>query len=204
MKQIETVVFDLGGVLIDWNPEYLYKKIFSDEKEMSYFLANICTPDWNEQQDGGRSLSEATETLVAAHPHYESAIRAFYGRWHEMLNGPIKETVEILRELKQNTSLKLYALTNWSAETFPIAYQQYDFLHWFENIIVSGRERTRKPFPEIFQLLCDRLQVTPESSIFIDDNLRNVKAANSFGFQSIHFISAEQLGKTLEEKGLLS
>ncbi len=202
MEQIKTVVFDLGGVLIDWNPEYLYQKIFPDKMEMRYFLDNICTSEWNEQQDAGRPLREATETLVEAHPQYETAIRAYYGRWHEMLNGPIEKTVDILRRLKKEKHLNIYALTNWSAETFPIAYQQYDFLHWFEGIIVSGREYIRKPFPEIFQLLCDRFQVKPEESLFIDDNLRNVKAAAHFGFKTIHFTAPEQLSEVLKKTGL--
>lgn len=204
MKQIKTVIFDLGGVLIDWNPEYLYHKIFPDEEERKYFLQNVCTPEWNEEQDGGRPLKEATEALVKTHPQYETAIRAYYGRWHEMLNGPIEKTVDLLRQLKKKKHLKVYALTNWSAETFPIAYHQYDFLQWFEDIIVSGREHVRKPFPEIFQLLCDRFQINPEESLFIDDNLRNVKAAAHFGFQTIHFTTPEQLSEALKTNGLLS
>lgn len=203
MTKIKAIVFDLGGVLIDWNPEYLYRQIFQDKKEMDYFLSEICTPEWNEEQDGGRSLSDATEMLVKAHPRYESEIRAYYGRWHEMLNGPIEETLHILKTLKEKTNLGLFALTNWSAETFPIACQQYDFFHWFDGIIVSGQEHIRKPFPEIFQLLCERFNLTPESSLFIDDNLRNIKAAKTLGFQTVHFTSPEQLRAALEKKGIV-
>jgi len=204
MSQTNTVVFDLGGVLIDWNPEYLYRKIFSDKEEMSHFLTHICTPEWNEEQDGGRPLKDATEILVRENPHYESEIRSYYGRWAEMLNGPIEDSVELLKKLKQGEKVRLLALTNWSAETFPIAYQQYDFLHWFEDIIVSGREKIRKPFPEIFQLLCNRFQVSPEKSLFIDDNIRNVHAATREGFQAIHFATPAQLATQLRQQGLLS
>jgi len=125
--KIETLVFDLGGVLIDWNPEYLYNKLIPDEEERRWFLSTICTLDWNEQQDAGRSLQEGTEHLVKHFPGHEKAIRAYYGRWKEMLGGPIHETVEIFRELKTQGRLKLYALTNGSAETFPVALELYDF-----------------------------------------------------------------------------
>src|SRR6185437_14375663 len=128
--KIDTLVFDLGGVLIDWNPEYLYNKIFPNDEERRWFLSTVCTADWNEQQDEGRSLREGTELLVRKFPEHEASIRAYYGRWQEMLGGPIHETVEIFRQLKYHTNLKLYALTNWSAETFPVALELYDFLHW--------------------------------------------------------------------------
>ena len=138
MKKIDTIVFDLGGVLIDWNPDYVYKHIFPNETERKWFYDNICTPDWNEEQDAGRSLGEGTEHLVKKFPEHETSIRAYYGRWKEMLGGPIHETVEIFRQLKFHTDLKLYALTNWSAETFPVALELYDFLHWFDGRLVSG------------------------------------------------------------------
>src|SRR5687768_4547052 len=129
MKQegsINTIIFDLGGVLIDWNPRYVYRTIFKTEEEIEWFFENICTNDWNEEQDAGRLLSEATEELVTKHPRWENEIRAYYGRWEEMLGGPINETVEIFRKLKQNKELKFYALTNWSAETFPVALERYE------------------------------------------------------------------------------
>jgi len=177
---INTLVFDLGGVLVDWNPEYLYNKIIPDEKERRWFLSTVCTGDWNEQQDEGRSLQEGTEHLVRQYPEHEAAIRAYYGRWKEMLGGPIHETVEIFRELKFHTSLKLYALTNWSAETFPVALELYDFLHWFDGRLVSGEEKIRKPFPEIYRLLIDRFSIDPTKAIYVDDNIRNVFSRNPF------------------------
>ena len=140
--KVNTIIFDLGGVLIDWNPDYVYRTIFSDEEKMRWFYKNICTPDWNEEQDAGRSLKEATEELVTRFPDHEENIGAYYGRWEEMLGGPIQGTVEILRHLKYNTNCKLYALTNWSHETFTVALNRYDFLHWFDGRIVSGEEKT--------------------------------------------------------------
>lgn len=200
---IDTLVFDLGGVLIDWNPEYLYSSIFPDEKERKWFLSNICTPDWNDEQDAGRSLQEGTEHLVKKFPAYEPSIRAFYGRWKEMLGGPIQETVEIFRQLKFNTPLKLYALTNWSAETFPVALELYEFLHWFDGRLVSGEEKIRKPHPAIYQLLIDRFGIEPARAIYVDDNLRNVIAARELGFHGIHFQSPAQFKEELVSLGVL-
>lgn len=196
-QKIEAVVFDLGGVLIDWKPEYLYRKIFDDEKEMNDFLSQVCTSEWNEQHDAGKPLQEGTEELVKQFPHYEKEIRAYYGRWEEMLGGQMAETLEILYKLRQRDHLKLYALTNWSAETYPIAERKYEFLQWFDGIIVSGKEKTRKPFPDIFQLLLKRFHLSASSTLFIDDNLRNVKAAAGEGFQTIHFTTAKELEKEL-------
>src|SRR5690242_10888629 len=134
-SSIDTIVFDLGGVLVDWNPKYLYSQIFSEEKEMVDFLENICTSDWNEEQDAGRSLEEATQFLVAKYPKYIDQIQAYYGRWEEMLKGDIPGTVEILKKLKDSSKYRLYALTNWSIETFPIALNRFPFLQWFEGIV---------------------------------------------------------------------
>jgi 2-haloacid dehalogenase len=200
---IDTLVFDLGGVLIDWNPEYLYNKIIPDEQERKWFLSTICTPDWNEEQDAGRSLQEATDYLVRKFPGHEKSIRAYYDRWKEMLGGPIHETVEIFRELKNRGKLKLYALTNWSAETFPVALELYDFLHWFDGRLVSGEEKVRKPFPEIYQLLIDRFQIDPKHAIYVDDNIRNVVPARDLGFIGIHFRTPELFREELKKLGVL-
>ncbi len=200
---INTIIFDLGGVLIDWNPNYVFDQIFDSEERKRYFFENICTSDWNEQQDAGRSLQEGTEMLVAQHPEWEHEIRAYYGRWREMLGGPIQDTVDILKQIKEADSHRLYALTNWSAETFPIAQELYDFLNWFEGIVVSGVEKTRKPFAGFYQILLDRYQVDPAKAIFIDDNFRNVKAASSLGIHGIHFQSPTQLKKELKDSNIL-
>ena len=200
---INTIIFDLGGVLIDWNPKYLYRKIFSSEEEITHFLEQICTPEWNEEQDGGRSIADGTEWLVQKHPDHEQQIRAFYDRWTEMLGDPLSGTVDIFRQLRESGKHRIYALTNWSAETFPIARERYDFLNWFDGIVVSGEERMRKPFPEFYQLLLDRYKAKAEECIFIDDNYRNVAAAEAVGISGIHFTSAEQLRTELENSGLI-
>ena len=202
MATIDTVVFDLGGVLIDWNPEYLYKQIIPDEAERRWFLSNITTPDWNEEQDAGRSLEEGTELLVRQYPEHERSIRVFYDRWKEMLGGPIHETVEIFRHLKEESKVRLYALTNWSAETFPIALELYEFLHWFDGRLVSGAENIRKPSPEIYTLLIERFGIDPTKAVYVDDNLRNVIPARELGFYGIHFQSPAQFQQELAMLGV--
>jgi 2-haloacid dehalogenase len=181
----------------------MYRTIFTNEQEMKDFLANICTSDWNEEQDAGRSLQEGTDILVAQFPEHEANIRAFYSRWEEMLGEPFHGTVEIFKKLKASNKYKIYALTNWSAETFPVALQRFDFLNWFDGIVVSGAEKMRKPALEFYQLLLDRYQVNPQEALFIDDNYRNVLAAEKAGIKTIHFTSAEQLAKELEERRVL-
>jgi 2-haloacid dehalogenase len=197
MQHIETIIFDLGGVLIDWNPEYVYRDMIPDPERRKYFFEHICTHEWNIEQDAGRSLEAGTNLLLAQHPEWETEIRAFYGRWEDMLGGPIDDTVELLRELRDRGEHRLLALTNWSAETFPVALDRYDFLHWFEGIVVSGTEKTRKPFADIYQILLDRYQVAPEGAVFIDDSMKNVEGAEAAGIRGIHFTNAQSLRLTL-------
>jgi 2-haloacid dehalogenase len=199
---IKTVIFDLGGVLIDWNPDYLYKTIFDSEEEMKWFYDNICTPDWNEEQDAGRDLNEGTELLVKKFPEHEHNIRAYYSRWEEMLNGPIHDTVEIFKELKSSGSYQLLALTNWSHQTFPIALERFDFLHWFDGKVVSGEEKTRKPFLDIYEMVINRYHVDPASAVYIDDNARNLVPARELGMAAIHFKNSAQLKLDLKELGV--
>lgn len=195
--KMDTVIFDLGGVLIDWNPRYLYRKIFKTEEEISWFLENICTTEWNDEQDSGRPFKEATNELITKFPDHEVAIRAWYDRWHETIGGAIPDTVALLKEIKDQRNHKLYALTNWSAETFPWALNNFEFLHWFDGIVVSGIEKSRKPFPEFYQILFDRYQINPASAIFIDDNLKNVEGAGKVGLPTIHFQNASQVREEL-------
>lgn len=201
--KIDAIIFDLGGVLIDWNPSYVFDKMFKDEEQKKHFFENICTSDWNEKQDAGRSLKEATEELVVKHPEWKEYIEAYYGRWEEMLGGPIHETVEIFKQIKESGKYKLYALTNWSAELFPIALKRYEFLHWFDGRVVSGEEKMRKPFPEFYQLILDRFQLRIEETLFIDDNLRNAEAAEALGLKTIIFKSPSQLKEELAKLGIL-
>ncbi len=196
---INTIIFDLGNVLINWEPKLLYNKIFESEEQTNHFLENICTLTWNEEQDAGRSLSAGTKALIEEFPGHEEEIKSYYDRWEEMLNGPIEGTVEIFQKLKATGKYKIYALTNWSAELFPVALREFEFLTWFDGIVVSGDEGIRKPEAAFFQILFDRYQVKPEDAVFIDDNLRNVEAARKLGIQSIRFTSAEELEKELKE-----
>lgn len=200
---INTIIFDLGAVLIDWNPRYMYRTIFNNEAEMEHFLEEVTTSDWNEEQDGGRSLQEGTEWLVNKHPEHEANIRAFYGRWEEMLGEAFHDVVEIFKQLKESGKYKIYALTNWSAETFPVALERFEFLHWFDGIVVSGAEKMRKPTPEFYHILLDRYQVKSEDALFIDDNYRNILAAEKIGIQCIHFTSAEKLSDVLKKQCIL-
>jgi 2-haloacid dehalogenase len=202
-EKIETIIFDLGGVLIDWNPRYLYRKILKDEDQVTWFLENICTSEWNDQQDAGRSFEEATRELILKHPEWEEAINAWYGRWQETITGSISGTVDILKKIKGSNGYRLYALTNWSAETFPWALDNFEFLHWFEGILVSGEEKTRKPFPEFYQLLFDRYAIDPSRALFIDDNIKNIEGARAIGLPSVHFQNPDQLKSELTRLGVL-
>jgi 2-haloacid dehalogenase len=200
---ISTIIFDLGAVLIDWNPRYMYRTIFSDEAEMERFLAEITTSDWNEEQDGGRPLHEGTEHLVQLFPEHAENIRAFYGRWDEMLGEAFHDTVEIFKQLKESGKYKIYALTNWSAETWPVAFERFEFLRWFDGIVVSGEEKMRKPTPEFYHILLNRYQIKADEALFIDDNYRNILAAEKLGINCIHFTSAGQLDIGLKQINIL-
>lgn len=203
MKNIDTIIFDLGGVLIDWNPEYVYLDVFDGDREkMQWFFDHICTHDWNENQDAGYPLAKATEERVALFPEHEDLIRMFYGRWVDMLGEAIFETVDILDRLIALKKYKIVALTNWSHETFPIALERFDFLQWFEGIVVSGEERTRKPFREIYEITLNRFDIKAEHTIFIDDNLRNIEAANALGIQGVHFKNPKKLIQQLQDYGI--
>ena len=198
----KTVIFDLGGVLIDWDPRYMYSSIFETKDAMEHFLATVCTSDWNEEQDGGRSIEEANKVLIEQFPEYTQEILAFYGRWEEMLNGVFEDTVDILRKIC-NQYPKVFALTNWSAETFPVALKRYEFLNWFEGVLVSGREKLKKPDPEIYKLLLSRYDLEADDCLFIDDNLRNVKAAIKTGIASIHYKNSAQLIEDLKQYDII-
>ncbi len=200
MSQINTIIFDLGGVLIDWNPEYVFLDAFNGDREkMQWFFDNICTSDWNENQDAGYPLAQATKDLVEKFPEHEYYIKMFYGKWENMLGGPIDGTVKVLENLIKTEKYKLVALTNWSHETFPIAQKRFEFLRWFEGIVVSGDEKTRKPFKDIYDITLNRFNIAPEKSLFIDDNLRNIEAANALGINGIHFETPEKLIQQLKE-----
>jgi 2-haloacid dehalogenase len=200
---IYTIIFDLGGVLIDWNPRYLYRKIFDQEAEMEHFLSEVCSPAWNHEQDAGRPLEEATALLLAQFPQYEREIRAFYGRWEEMLGGAVADSVKLQQRILRDDRFRVFALTNWSHQTFPIARRLYPFLADFEDILVSGEEKLAKPDPQIYEVALARFQAKPEHSLFIDDSLKNIEAARALGIQSLHFQDPDQLEQALRERNLL-
>jgi 2-haloacid dehalogenase len=204
MNQINTIIFDLGGVLIDWNPLYVFKDLIPDEERRAYFFQNICTSDWNEEQDAGTLINVATNERIALYPDWENEIRAYYGRWVEMLGEPLHGTVKILKTLIDSPDYSVYALTNWSAETFPIAksLERFEFLQWFEGVLVSGEEMMKKPQPEIFELILNRYDIDRTKAIFIDDNIRNIHASNAVGLEAIHFQSSEQLAEELKNRDI--
>jgi 2-haloacid dehalogenase len=197
------IIFDIGGVLVDWNPRYLYRKLLANEAAVERFLAEICTPEWNVKQDSGRSLAEAVDELSAKYPDDAELIRAYYLRWEEMLGGAIEGTVDILRELKQ-AGYTMAALSNWSAETFPVAQHRFEFLNWFDAVVVSGEVKLIKPDPRIFKLLLAKLQRRAEDCVFIDDATANVTVARQLGFRTIHFHSPAHLRKELRQMGILN
>ena len=201
MSRIDTVVFDLGQVLIPWDPRKLYQKLFNDEAEMERFLADVCHPDWNTQQDAGRPLAEATAERIAAFPQFEALIRAYYGRWEEMLGEAVEGSVQLLKELKAK-GYRVLAITNWSSETFRQVRPLYPFLDEFEGIVVSGDELLIKPDQAIFRLFCERYAVKPEQAVFLDDNPHNVEGARAIGMRGILFQSPEQAREALEKMGI--
>jgi 2-haloacid dehalogenase len=191
---IKAVVFDFGGVLIDWNREYLYKHLIPDDTERRWFLDNVCKMEWVVQQDGGQTIEEGTAELIALYPEHEALIRAFYARWPEMVAGVLEEGVALVDRLKA-ADVPLFGLTNWSAETFPYAFERFDVLRQFREVVVSGRVGLVKPDPQIFALMFAEIDkqlpgVQPSELVFIDDNLANAQAASALGWHGVHYTGA--------------
>ena len=196
------VVFDLGMVLIEWDPRHLYRKVFADEAKMEWFLAEVCSPQWNLDQDKGRSWDEAISEAMSRHPSWEKEIRLYRSRWMEMVPGAIAGSVDILEEL-HGRGTPLYAITNWNSETFWETRERFPFLSLFRDIVVSGDEKLLKPEPAIFQLLARRNGIDLGHSIFIDDSEKNVRGAEAVGMKGHHFSSPEGLRSALKGHGLL-
>ena len=201
-KRIDTVIFDLGNVLIGWDPRRLYRQLIDDEAQMEWFLREVCNHEWNEQQDAGRPWAEGTALLRARFPEHAELIDAYHLRWKETLVGPIEDSVAVLAELKAR-GVRLLALTNWSQETFPVALQLYPFLQWFEGIVVSGEERLVKPDPRIYRRLLERYTVDPANALYIDDSARNVAMAEALGMHGWWFRDSAGLRERLVELGVL-
>jgi 2-haloacid dehalogenase len=199
----KAVVFDLGGVLIDWDPRYLYRKLLADEAAVEEFLATVCTPEWNAELDRGRPFAEGVAELAERHPEHAAAIAAYRQRWPEMLAGDLPGTVEVLAELRA-AGVPLYALTNWSAETFAVTRERFEFLDWFDGLLVSGEERMTKPDPAFFQLLLDRFGLDPGATVLVDDAEANVAAARELGIDAVRFTGPGQLRRELSARRILA
>ncbi len=201
---IDAVLFDLGGVLIDWNPRHVYREHFGrDVAAMEDFLARVVPMTWNHEMDAGKPFDDAVRERQALFPEHADLIALWRDRWPDMLGGPIEPTVGLLRDLRA-AGRRVLALTNWSAETFPIARGRYGFLAWFETIFVSGKERLAKPDPQFFELAIARGALVPSRTLFIDDNVANVDTAASMGFDTHRFVEPDALRRALVDRGLLS
>ncbi len=199
---MKTIVFDFGGVLVDWNPRHLYRKIFSSEEEMEGFLAQVCNGEWNAKQDAGRPFAQAVAELQKQYPQYTEQIAAYFDRWGEMLGGEIPGMADLVRMLKRK-GYKLYGLTNWSAETFPLARAKYSVFDMLDGMVVSGEEHIIKPDPEIYKRLLTRFQLRAPDCLFIDDSPANVAAARQLGFDAVRFESAAALERELKRRNML-
>jgi 2-haloacid dehalogenase len=182
---IKNIIFDFGGVLIDWNPRHLYRTLFEDGADMEYFLTHVCNNSWNLEQDRGRSFKDGIALLQQEFPQYESMIQAYHDKWETMLKGEIKENINLMLRLKKK--YKIYGLTNFSAETYPILIERLPVFNKFDGIVVSGYEKMVKPEKDIYKLLISRYSVEPAQSIFIDDLLENIITARELGFFTIHY-----------------
>jgi 2-haloacid dehalogenase len=200
---ITAVVFDLGAVLVDWNPEYLYAKLIPDEKERRRFLNEVCTLEWNYSMDAGLSVRESVAALAAEHPDQADLINAWWDRWPEMLGEEIPGTRSVAEQISRS-GMPLYALTNWSSETWPLGLAGFPFLgELFDGIVVSGDEGVAKPDPRLFQILNDRYALEPPTTVFIDDSPTNVAAAAELGYRAHRFTDADRLEVWLRELGVL-
>jgi 2-haloacid dehalogenase len=201
-RSIDAVVFDIGNVLLIWDPRHLFRKLLPNEDELERFLCEICTAEWNVEQDRGRTWNDAITERVARFPEHEGLIRAYHERWHEMLPGPIEGTVQLLERLAAE-GVPLYAITNFSSEKFEETRKRFGFLDRFRDIIVSGEVRLLKPDPKIYRLLIDRHGLKPDRTLFVDDSPANIAAAEAIGLKGTLFRNAQILEEQLKGFGLL-
>ena len=196
---IKNIIFDFGGVLVDWNPHYLFDAYFNDEEKCNYFIENVCNTEWNAQMDKGKLFEVAVKERIAEYPEFEEAIRLYQSEWMKTMGEEIPGMYELIKSLKENGFPVIYGLTNWSAETFPPVREKYEIFSLIDHIVCSGEEKLLKPDPKIYQTLLERYNLKAEESVFIDDNINNVKGAIDMGMKSIRFVNAEQLQKDLNE-----
>lgn len=203
-NSIKNILFDLGNVLIKWDPATIFEHALGgDRAKAEWIINNICTLEWHSNQDAGFPIKKAVKNLCAQHPEYAQLIPLYYNNWETSIIGPITGTVDILQSLHNNKRQRIFALTNWSAELFPPDLERYYFLEWFEDIIVSGKLKIRKPNPEIFYHFLKKHHLKAEETLFIDDSLDNIVAAEALGFKTIHFNSPKQLHSTLKKWHIL-
>jgi 2-haloacid dehalogenase len=202
MPTIKAIIFDYGNVLLEWNPRLVYRPYFNDEATMEQFLNEVGFMEWNAQQDKGRSFAEGVAVLSQEFPQHARLIQAYHDYWRDSIGEAYWDTVEILKQLKQ-AGYRLYGLSNWSAETFPLVRARYDFFDLLDDMVISGEVGFVKPEPEIYQIMLDKIGKPAEECLFIDDSLPNIQQAEKLGFVGIHFQSAEQLRIELEKYNLL-
>ena len=195
---IKNIIFDFGGVLLDWNPHYLYDPYFGDVEKAEWFLTNICTYPWNAQHDAGKLVAEGTAELVAQYPEWEKEIRMYYDEFEKMLSGQIADMEEYIKELK-GRGFRIYGLSNWSVETFAMIRPKYPILDLMEDMVISGKEKVMKPDAKIYQIALSRFDIKPEESVFIDDNVNNIIGCEAAGIHGIVFKDAGQLRSDLEK-----
>lgn len=198
MTKINTVIFDFGGVLVDWNPHYLYDPYFGSREKADWFLTHICNSAWNVQMDGGKPFEEGIAELVAQHPEWEKEIRMYRSEWLKMMGGQISGMQALVEDLKAR-GYHVYGLTNWAADTFALVRDQYPVFALLDGIVVSGKEKVAKPDPRIFRILLERYHVNPSEAVFVDDNMPNIEAAKQLGLHTLLYQSSEQLRKALKE-----
>lgn len=198
MTKINTIIFDFGGVLVDWNPHYLYDPYFGSREKADWFLTHICNSAWNVQMDGGKPFEEGIAELVAQHPEWEKEIRMYRSEWLKMMGGQIPYMQALVGELKAH-GCHVYGLTNWAADTFALVRDTYPVFALLDGIVVSGEEKVAKPDPRIFRILLERYHVNPSEAVFIDDNMPNIEAAKQLGLHTLLYQSSEQLRKALKE-----
>lgn len=199
--KITAVAFDLGGVLIDWNPRHLYRQLFSDQGEMEKFLARICTPEWHRDHDLGADITASCQRLAAIHPGHRQMIMAWAERGEEMVAGQFDRAVRVLGEVKA-AGTRCYTLSNMEPQAFTIRSARFPFMTWFDGHVISGSEGVAKPDRQIFEILLDRYRLAPAATVFMDDSPRNVDAARALGINAVHYTGAEQLRQELRALGI--
>ena len=185
-------LFDLGGVFFDWDPNHFYKNVFENIEEREFFLAEVCNDYWNVQQDAGRSIAEAELELIPKFPHYEKEIKMYYKNHRKMIKGVFEESVDILKKLKDK-NYECYVLSNWSAETFAGMTDDYPFLKLFDGLLISGEDKLMKPDSAIYELAINRFNLNPNETIFIDDKLENIQAAQNLNLLTIHLTDPNKI-----------